>query len=1017
MLEVRNLKRVYKVKGGSSVYALNDVSLKFPETGLVFILGKSGSGKSTLLNVMGGLDEADEGEIIINGKSSQSFSKGEMDSYRNTYLGFIFQEYNILNDFSVKENIGLALQLQHKKATDEAIEEILQEVDLGGYGKRKPNELSGGQKQRVAIARALVKDPKIIFGDEPTGALDSNTGKQVFETLKSLAKDRLVIIVSHDRDFAEHFGDRVIELKDGKVISDISKTAVKSQVTEDGLSLIGDNIIRLNKDRTLKAEDLPFINEAIKNSGGDVYIVGDPHVNGAICEAAKIDKDGNREEFVDTDPSKVKTGEGKFEPIKSKFSLSSAFRMGAKSLRVKPFRLVMTILLSTIAFSLFGASMTLSLFNAQSAMKSTITKGDISIFGVSANDKTYSSGLNDERIKEIEETTGVKLFVAENASGQLPLPSSTASSTDLFHARRISSRINVSEGDLKTLGFSIVAGKMPSTDDECLLPLYAYWSFKDLGYASGINSVEASKVNEETIIGTSLSVYDSTSGASSTYTISGIIDTKFPDHLASYRNKISDISYGDADGTEFYYLSQGYNPNTHTSLYMKEPSQKAVVDDIELDSRPLIAGEDENERYYYLAYYSSHSGSNYFFDKSKTSLEEGEAVITISKAVELVNEMKEKGGDGLSTEEGSFIYAIDQIFNNYDSFTENYVKEHFDELYEECKKIDDFQRILEANPEYSENEENLIAFTWSYLAYGDGKNTEPGKKVAASWEKEEKSYLDAITEEVKLDKIVGTLPTKKGNNYEECKESWSFSIVGLDFKGNDGFYKDSFLSISKSDMDSIIDKLKANGYGINDGTRSRVGFVTYGGSEITLDKFLNFYFSKSRVFTEASDYSEIPDTAWRLTMSSNRLSMVESYASLISILTQVFLYVGIAMAVFSMLLFYNFISISINNKKREIGILRAVGAKRSDVFKIFYSEAFIIAFVNFILSTVSVFAISRLVSNSVIKSTGLPFDLMSPNILVVLALLGAALISSIISAFLPVTKIANKKPIDAIQNR
>ena len=205
MLEVKHLKRIYRVKKAEPVYALNDISLKFPEKGLVFILGKSGSGKSTLLNVMGGLDVADEGEIIIAGKSSTDFSKGEMDSYRNTYLGFIFQEYNILSDFNVKENIALALQLQHKKATDEEVEKILEQVDLAGYGKRKPNELSGGQKQRVAIARALVKEPKIIFADEPTGALDSNTGKQVFDTLKKLSKDKLVVVVSHDRDFAERY--------------------------------------------------------------------------------------------------------------------------------------------------------------------------------------------------------------------------------------------------------------------------------------------------------------------------------------------------------------------------------------------------------------------------------------------------------------------------------------------------------------------------------------------------------------------------------------------------------------------------------------------------------------------------------------------------------------------------------------------------------------------------------------------------------------------------------------------
>ena len=184
MLEVSHLTKVYKTKGGADVYALNDVSLRFPEKGMVFLLGKSGSGKSTLLNVCGGLDNPTDGEIIVKGRSSKSFSQSDFDSYRNTFIGFIFQEYNILNECTVEDNIALALELQGKPKDKKAIAELLEQVDLSGYAKRKPNTLSGGQKQRIAIARALIKAPEIIMADEPTGALDSNTGKQVFDTLK-----------------------------------------------------------------------------------------------------------------------------------------------------------------------------------------------------------------------------------------------------------------------------------------------------------------------------------------------------------------------------------------------------------------------------------------------------------------------------------------------------------------------------------------------------------------------------------------------------------------------------------------------------------------------------------------------------------------------------------------------------------------------------------------------------------------------------------------------------------------
>ena len=239
MLEISHLSKTYKNKKGKDVDALVDISLKFPETGMVFLLGKSGSGKSTLLNVIGGLDNPTKGEIIIKGKSSKNFSQSDFDSYRNTYVGFIFQEYNILNEFSVYDNIALAIELQDKKVDHDKIVKLLKDVDLEGYEKRKPNTLSGGQKQRIAIARALIKNPEIIMADEPTGALDSNTGKQVLDTLKKLSKDRLVIVVSHDRDFALTYADRIIELKDGKIINDDTKVNKKSEVLSDNINLIG----------------------------------------------------------------------------------------------------------------------------------------------------------------------------------------------------------------------------------------------------------------------------------------------------------------------------------------------------------------------------------------------------------------------------------------------------------------------------------------------------------------------------------------------------------------------------------------------------------------------------------------------------------------------------------------------------------------------------------------------------------------------------------------------------------
>lgn len=229
MIELKNISKSYKSKKGKDTLALNNVSLTLNNKGMVFILGKSGSGKSTLLNVIGGLDKYDSGEMTILGKSSKDFTQADFDSYRNTYIGFIFQEFNILEDYNVYENVTLALKLQQKEVSDEKIDELFERLELENLKKRKVNELSGGQKQRVAIARALIKNPKIILADEPTGNLDSTTGKEVMNLLKEISKEKLVVIVSHDNEAANIYADRIIEIKDGQIQNDVNKLVSSSE--------------------------------------------------------------------------------------------------------------------------------------------------------------------------------------------------------------------------------------------------------------------------------------------------------------------------------------------------------------------------------------------------------------------------------------------------------------------------------------------------------------------------------------------------------------------------------------------------------------------------------------------------------------------------------------------------------------------------------------------------------------------------------------------------------------------
>lgn len=224
VLELKNVRKTYKrKKTDKTVVALDSMDLSFGNKGIVFILGKSGSGKSTLLNVIGGLDSVDEGEILFCGEDISKLSAKELDEYRNDHVGFVFQEYNLFDDMTVAQNVSLAMDLQNRRASDEEISDLLEKFDLRDIGSRKPNTLSGGQKQRVAIARALIKNSEIILADEPTGALDSDTAKQIFDYIKTIAKDKLVIVVSHDKNLANAYADRIIELKDGVVVGDTCK--------------------------------------------------------------------------------------------------------------------------------------------------------------------------------------------------------------------------------------------------------------------------------------------------------------------------------------------------------------------------------------------------------------------------------------------------------------------------------------------------------------------------------------------------------------------------------------------------------------------------------------------------------------------------------------------------------------------------------------------------------------------------------------------------------------------------
>lgn len=231
MIKINIRNKTYRIKKQKLV-ALEDINFETSNNGLICILGPSGSGKTTLMNIIGALDSDFEGDVVINNKSLKQAKKKDLDSYRKNTIGFIFQQFNLLNKFTVYDNVALALTLSNVENKKNRINRLLKSVEMEEYAKRRVNVLSGGQKQRVAIARALANDPDIILADEPTGALDSRIGHEIMEMLKELSKEKLVIVITHSEEIASEFADTIIRLEDGKIVETIQKHEINTKVKD-----------------------------------------------------------------------------------------------------------------------------------------------------------------------------------------------------------------------------------------------------------------------------------------------------------------------------------------------------------------------------------------------------------------------------------------------------------------------------------------------------------------------------------------------------------------------------------------------------------------------------------------------------------------------------------------------------------------------------------------------------------------------------------------------------------------
>ncbi len=1071
MLELKNIVKTYNPKKGKPVQALKDVSIKFDEKGMVFILGKSGCGKSTLLNVIGGLDKFDSGEIIIKGKSSKEFSGSDFDSYRNTFIGFIFQEYNILSEFNIEKNIALALELQGKKATPEKVQELLDLVDLGAQASRKTNELSGGQKQRVAIARALIKEPEIIIADEPTGALDSTTGAQVFDTLKKLSKEKLVIIVSHDREYAEIYADRIIEMKDGVILSDETKRFVEPEGISENINLIGDGIIRIAPNHTVSEEDIKKIVSILNSSNSEKIISCSEVNNNKFKKINKISDEGHTEVFNQTKPddfSNTLYDKSKLKFIKSKLRYRDSFKMGASSLKTKPVRLFFTILLSLVSFTLFGLSDTLASYNKVNTTVQSLVDSDYNVLnyvGYKRNEYSYyengelkhdyyysNSRLNDEQLEEFEARTGLSAKpVFKSPFGdnlEYSLADDTAVLTDVmsgsYYSERIMGLIEFDEDDLSNFGCELVAGRLPNGAlNEIAITKYTY----ELYEACGIEQKEYKKSLDELI----MFIY------------------KFNDNNSNGKIELSELTLIEPSDYSTMKKEEFLASGRYFSLYDTSKKLERVEDLFELTNENLIWSDEytfensfmikviifDNIQKKSVTSYNDVIGMNicmndYYnpvylkivgivdtkldsskYESLKERAEKGYGEISRTEYTKMTKLM-DSLNDGLHSllfvspgyiESNKADYAQLNFYSNeymfYSVFSDFDGYEYKSELY--------FNRSVKYDPsnvlfksEYSSldslnNDQFVLDFRFAFdeiTRYMEEKGNADSNFYSTDEYLLFESYRNSINSMLNQNTIIRSTEFKnwllkyedKWNIYVgdllygEIIPGTSKRIVGLYLNLDDDSYlygADYYLIGSDEFYTDHID-----------GVYERA-LVTFPDDESSLRELVK-------------DHYRLEDdkiAKFHMQISNSVMDSIDFANSFIEITSKIFLYVGIFFAVFAGLMLANFISVSISYKKREIGILRAIGARKKDVFSIFFNESLVISFINFVLSAIATFIVVKLINSTLRSDMGLEITILIFGIRQVLYIAVVSLLVAFLASAIPVYKIAMKQPIDAINNR
>ena len=1020
MLQIKDIHKQYKT-GNLIQKALDGVSLNLRDNEFVAILGPSGSGKTTLLNIIGGLDRYDQGDLIINGISTKKYKDRDWDSYRNHTIGFVFQSYNLIPHQTVLANVELALTISgvSKAERKKRAQQALQQVGLGNQGHKKPNQMSGGQMQRVAIARALVNDPDILLADEPTGALDSETSVQVMELLKEVAKDRLVVMVTHNPELAKEYATRIVELKDGTIRSDTHPYEIKENEIEkprhenmgkSSMSFLTSLMLSFNNLKTKKARTI------LTSFAGSIGIIGIALIlslsNGVNEYIHSIE-----EETLSQYPLQIQSTGIDMTSMIDKTNPDEMNKENKQNddTQIHVFQMITTM------FSKIGSNDLTSFKEYLDSDKSNIKEYTNSIeYTYNVSPQIYSA--NTQNIRQVHPDSSFTALGLGSSSSTSSLMSSMMS-TDVFYQMP-------SESSLYDNQYNVKAGRWPKKYNECVLVLSNKGNINDfMSYTLGLRDFEELDQMIEQ------------------FSKEEAVD--IPENSQSYSyDDILKVHFKLVNASDYYVYDETYDvykDKTNDQSYMKNLVENG--EDIKIVG---IVQPKEGATATMLKTGIAYPPSltNYVINQAKNS-EIVQKQLTLPQ-IDVFTGKEFNNKDNKSLDMNSLITIDEDVLKSAFTFDQSQISMNDLDLSQISIDLSslpdiDWQNIFSSMKVTITNEQ-LETVSQTIMQSFEGYKNSHGMTDPTKMNEYLLAYLQSEEAQILIQTQMTQLLQESGltqqfqnqlqkqiqtsiNQYyqliqKQITEQMSQQLSGFKTQFQNAFHVDTQkfakafqLTMDENELSELMMSMMTKQQSSYDNNLKNLGYSDFAKpSEISI--YPKDFDSKQEVLNILDQYNEDVEKIDQdkvITYTDYVGTLMSSVTDIVNVISYVLIaFVAISLVVSSIMIGV-ITYISVLERKKEIGILRAIGASKKNISQVFNAETFIIGLLSGLLGIgISLLLLipGNMLIHSLAGSVNVSASLPIGGAIILIVL---SVILTLIGGLIPSRKAAQEDPVTALR--